>query len=124
MAQNSSALVQPVQHGALAEFERRSAVRHSVALEALSRPLDGQDAIWWGATVRDLSNIGIGLSVCFPFRPGTYLAIDLQGPGTITRTLLTRVIHARDQVDGTWHVGCEFVRPLAEEEIEPLIDRA
>ena len=93
-------------------------------MEVLSRSLEGQDAIWWGATVRDLSSQGIGLTLCFPFKTGTYLAIDLLGPLGGNRTLLARVIHARDLADGTWHVGCEFVRPLADEELEPLLDRA
>src|SRR5438067_7610999 len=105
MSQNASALVQPVSSAALLELERRSATRHAVSMEALSRPLEGQDAIWWGATVRDLSTTGIGLTLCFPFRPGTFLAIDLLGPLGGNRTLLSRVVHARDLTDGTWHVG-------------------
>jgi hypothetical protein len=114
-------LVQPLDPCALTGIDRRSAQRHHVAMEALSRPLDGQDSIWWGATVRDLSNSGIGLALCFPFRPGTFLAIDLHGPKSGARTLLARVIQARDQTDGTWHVGCEFIRNLSESDMELLI---
>jgi hypothetical protein len=121
MSQNASALVQPLSSCALADFERRSATRHAVAVEALTRPLEGQDAIWWGATVRDLSTTGIGLTLCFPFRPGTYLAVDLLGPLGGNRTLVTRVIHARDLADGTWHVGCEFVKPLADEDVDRML---
>ena len=118
MSQNASALVQPVSSGAVTEFERRSSARQPLAREALSRPLEGENAIWWGATVRDLSSTGIGLTLCFPFRPGTYLAVDLLGPLGGNRTLLTRVVHARDLADGTWHVGCEFVKPLSDTQIE------
>ena len=121
MSQNQSVLVQPVPQGSLAEFERRASIRHSVALEALSRPLDAQDAIWWGATVRNLSKSGIGLSVCFPFRAGTYLAVDLQGPGGGSKTLLAKVIHARDKKDGAWLVGCEFVNRLSDSDMELMI---
>ncbi len=121
MSRNASVLVQPIPQGGLAAFERRSSVRHPVSLEALSRPLDGQDAIWWGATVRNLSTTGLALSVCFPFRAGTYLAIDLQGVGGLNRTLLTRVIHAHDQTDGTWHVGCEFINRLSDDDIDLII---
>ena len=121
MSQYAAALVQPLPPGALAGFDRRTTIRHPVTLEALSRPLDGQDAIWWGATVRDISNAGIGLSVCFPFRAGTYLAIDLQGQSGANQTLLTRVVYARDQVDGAWHIGCEFVKRLSDSEMELLI---
>ena len=121
MSKTASAVVQPLSSCALADFDRRSSTRHPVSLEALSRPLEGQDAIWWGATVRDLSSTGLGLTLCFPFRPGTLLAVDLLGPLGGTRTLLTRVIHARDLADGTWHVGCEFVKPLSEGEVEIMI---
>jgi PilZ domain len=121
MSPNASALVQPIPQGGLEAFERRSSVRHAVTLEALSRPLDAQDAIWWGATVRNLSNSGLALSVCFPFRPGTYLAVDLQGPSGGNHTFLTRVIYARDQVDGTWQVGCEFINRLTDSDMEIII---
>ncbi len=90
-------------------------------MEALSRPLDGEDTIWWGATVRDVSATGIGLSLCYPFRLGTFLAVDMQGPGGGSRTLLTRVVQARDQADGTWHIGCEFVKQLTDSDVELMI---
>ena len=121
MSQTASALVQPLSSCAVADFERRSSTRHPVAMQALSRPLEGQDAIWWGATVRDLSSTGIGLKLCFPFRPGTFLAVDLLGPLGGSRTLLTRVVHARDLADGTWHVGCEFVKPLSDGEVDEVV---
>jgi hypothetical protein len=120
MSTFDSALVQAVSAVALADLERRASPRHAVSAGALSRTLDGQDAIWWGATVRDLSATGIGLSLCYPFRAGTYLAVDLQGPGGTRRTVLTRVMHARDQPDGTWHVGCEFVKQLTDSDVERL----
>jgi hypothetical protein len=113
MSQGASALVQPLAARARADFERRSTSRERVVLEALTRPLDGQDAIWWGATVRDISATGIGLTLCFPFRPGTFLAVDLTEPGG-NRTYLIRVVHARDLADGTWLVGGEFVQKRAD----------
>ncbi|MCI0377090.1 MAG: PilZ domain-containing protein [Gemmataceae bacterium] len=116
------ALVQPISaHAALADAERRAAERRPVTLEALSRPMDVQDALWWGATVRDISAKGIGLSLCYPFKAGTYLAVDLQIPKGTRGILLTRVVHARDQADGMWHVGCEFVKQLTDSELELLI---
>jgi hypothetical protein len=121
MPESASALVQPLSSCALAEFERRASTRHPVSIQGMSRPLEGQDAIWWGACVRDLSTTGVGLTLCFPFRAGTYLAIDLQGRGGWKRTLLTRVVHTRDLADGTWHVGCEFLKPLAESDVELMI---
>jgi hypothetical protein len=116
-----AAMVQPVPARSVADFERRLAERHASEAQVLSRPLEAAEAIAWGATVRDISASGIGLSLCYPFSPGTFLAIDLQLPGGGTRTLLSRVVHARDQADGTWHIGCEFVKELSASDLEMVI---
>lgn len=114
-------LVQPVSARNVVDSDRRVAERHPSDLEALTRPLDAQDTLWWGATVRDISNTGLSLKICYPFRPGTYLAIDLQNPAGVSRTMLTRVVHVRDQADGAWHVGCEFVKKLTDSDLDLLI---
>ena len=113
-----TALVQP---SSRIEFDRRVSQRRTGNLEALTRPLDAGDAIFWGATVRDISTNGIGLTLCFPFRAGTYLAIDLKEADGAMRNLLTRVVHTVDQPDGTWHIGCEFVKPLSESDLEVIV---
>jgi len=118
---NSSALA-PLAHSLRPDNERRVAVRHSSAFEAISRPLDTHDTLSWGAQVHDVSAHGIGLIVCYPFKPGTYLAIDIDGyPAATRRTLLARVVHAQDQADGSWKVGCEFVKQLTQSEVELLV---
>ncbi len=118
--QTQTALVHPF--SSQTEMERRSGPRYRHPnVEATARPLDAQDCFAWGAQVRDLSSSGIGLSLCYPFRVGTYLAIDLQSPEGRTKTLLTRVVQVRDQRDGAWHVGCELVKPLSDSEIELMV---
>jgi hypothetical protein len=114
-----SVLVQPVSPHE--DLERRVAERHASQLEALTRPLDTQDTLWWGATIRDISTTGVALTVCFPFRPGTYLAIDLQGRQSPGKALLTRVVHVEDKSDGTWHVGCEFLKKLTDSDLELMV---
>ena len=105
------------------DFERRQSDRRECRLDATARPLDTQDTIVWGAGIRDVSASGIGLTLCFPFRAGTYLAVDLHGktPGKPGLTVLSRVVEVRDQNDGSWHVGCEFVKPLSAGEFETLV---
>jgi hypothetical protein len=105
------------------EFSRRQNERQCCQLDAMTHPLDAQDTLSWGASVRDISRSGIGLTLNFPFRAGTYLAIDLQGPKSNkpAKTVLTRVVHIRDQNDGSWHVGCEFVKVLSKQELEALL---
>jgi hypothetical protein len=121
MMHTCTALVQPVRGPALIEAERRHTARHRCDVEATSHALEGAETIAWGAIVRDLSAGGLGLTLCFPFRPGTYLALDLKRKDGSSRSLLARVIHVRDQADGSWHLGCEFVKPLDEDEVGHLV---
>lgn len=103
------------------ELDRRGAERHTTDGEALARQLDAANGIFWGAVIRDISSTGIGLRICYPFHAGTYLAIDIHGPNGLTHGLLARVVHAHDQADGAWHVGCEFVKPLSASELDLLV---
>ncbi len=90
--------------------EQRAAERHPCRLEAVSCALDAPETLCWGATVENVSAGGMGLSLCYPFKPGTYLAVTVQN--TETRTLLGRVVHVEDQADGTWFIGCELVKQI------------
>ena len=101
--------------------ERRASVRHVCEQEALSRPLELPDAIGWGAKVQDISRGGVGLLLCYPFKPGTFLAVDLGLGQAVSRSVLVRVVHATDQADGTWLVGCQFANALSEEELAALL---
>ena len=108
-----TALVQP--YSRVRDLERRATQRQSCQKAALTRLVDADNALAWGATVRDISEAGIGLAVCFPFRAGAYLSVDVIEADGSVNSRLTRVIHAVDQRDGTWHVGCQFVAPLCDE---------
>ena len=100
--------------------DRRVAVRQVVRHEALSRPLELVDGICWGAVVRALSTTGLGLVICFPFKLGAHLAVDVRGAGK-TLSLLVRVVRVTDQTDGTWFMGCELVTPLTPEQLQGLV---
>ena len=121
MTDTCTALVQPVRGAALIEAERRHHARHRCTVEATSHPLEAAESIAWGAVVRDISAGGVGLTLCFPFRPGTYLALDVKRKDGTSRSLLARVVHVRDQADGSWLLGCEFVKPLDETEIAEMV---
>ena len=106
------------------EFERRETERLDCRLDATTGLVDAHDTLSWGASVRDVSQNGLGLTICFPFRAGTFLAIGLYGnnPSAPPLTVLSRVVQVRDQDDGTWRLGCEFVKPLSEHELESLLE--
>lgn len=114
------ALVQSLPAPTAYNLERRASLRHVCNLEAVSHPVEVPDGMCWGAVVKDLSPGGVGLTLCYPFKPGTFLAIDLQAPGA-ARTLLARVVHVKDQSDGTWFLGCELVKQLSASDVELMI---
>jgi hypothetical protein len=117
-----TALVQKIPAPTKSNVEKRMSARFACNLEALSRPLDAPETICWGAAVHDISSGGIGLKLCYPFKPGTYLAIDLCTTHGNNRMLLGRVAHVHDQCsDGTWLVGCEFITQLTDSDVALLI---
>jgi hypothetical protein len=115
-------MVHPIRGSNLADLDKRDCVRQACIIEATSRPLDVGDGMSWGGIVTDISPGGLKLGLCFPFGPGTHLAVELQPisrkPG---RTLVCEVVHVHDHADGTWTLGCEFVKPLEPGEIDLLV---
>ena len=121
IAATSAAMVQPVRNPYFSDAERRGEVRHAVAIEATSQPMEPNETLTWGAVVNDISQGGLSVTLCYPFRAGTYLAIDLQYANRIVRTLMVRVVHIQDQSDGMWRLGCEFVKPMTQSDMEVFI---
>jgi PilZ domain len=117
----SAAMVQHVRNPYLHDLERRGGERHACSLEATSHPLDVGETLSWGAVVNDISAGGVGITLCYPFRPGTYLAIELHCDGGMVRTLMVCVMHVHDQIDGMWRLGCEFVKPLTQSDMELFV---
>jgi hypothetical protein len=105
------------------EYERRQSERFDCELDATTHSVNDQNSLVWGASVRNISRTGIGLTVCFPFSPGTALALDLHGPNREKHaTFFSRVINVRDQNDGSWHVGCQLLEAFSEGEVESLLN--
>jgi hypothetical protein len=104
------------------EREKRRTARKRCFVEATSRTLEVADGMSWGGVVHDISTGGLNLGLCFPFRPDTFLAVDLEGPGgTVSRSLICRVVHVHDHADGTWTLGCEFLKPLSDSDLKRLV---
>ena len=101
--------------------EFRAAPRHLVSRITACSIIHLPSPIPMEAQLRDISTTGIGLTLCYPFRAGTYLAVDLKNQQGESRTWLTKVVHAQDQTDGSWHVGCEFVKHLSESDLDVMI---
>ena len=113
-----AALVQHVRNPFFREIDRRGVERHVCSLDATSRPIDAGDGVSWGAVVHEISPKGVGITLCYPFKPGTFLAVDLPCSNGMVRTMMVRVVHVQDQNDGNWRLGCESLKPLNECDME------
>jgi hypothetical protein len=102
-----------------AVIERRASVRHVCDLEAVSRPLESPVGLCWGARVRSVSLGGMSLVLCYPFKPGAFLAVEMNRQEQAANHMV-KVVHVADQSDGTWLLGCEFVKPLNDAELKAL----
>ena len=121
LAPSTNALVQPVRNPFLHNMERRDTPRHVCSLEATSSADETAETLSWGDVVHDISAEGMGITLCYPFRPGTYLDVELQTTNCMLRSLMVRVVHVHDQRDGMWRLGCEFVKPLTQSDMELLV---
>jgi hypothetical protein len=106
----------------LSEMKRRSAVRYRCNLATYGRVLfpDGGETL--DTWVHNLSETGIGINLSRSLSVGTALVVRLKGPSEgVTIKLGARVVHATQEVDGTWRVGCEFETRLSHEELDALL---
>jgi PilZ domain len=104
--------------------ERRAWVRYAIDLTASCHAEGSLKDAGWPAKVSDISAGGIGLILRHRFQPGAPLVIELRNASNqLLRLVQVRVRHARPviaQGDQCWLVGCIFVPPLSEEELQHL----
>ncbi len=79
----------------------------------------------WPARIRDLSTGGLCLVLGRRFEPGAGLAVEAPAVDDGSpSTLLVRVVNVRAVGPGSWALGCAFVSPLSEEELQGLVGGA
>jgi hypothetical protein len=102
--------------------ERRASVRRDSNAKGTCQTLSQRHESTWEATVRNISLTGIGLLLARRFEPGTLLAIELtETSEQRQRLLVARVAHATLQPDDKWLIGCAFMSPLHDEELQELL---
>jgi hypothetical protein len=102
--------------------ELRATVRHSSGGTTPCKTLAGWRGNAWEATIRDISQQGIGLVLSRRFEPGAILVVELPRPTEATsHLLLARVVRVVEQVNSRWLVGCSLVNPLTREELRALL---
>jgi hypothetical protein len=76
----------------------------------------------WPAETCDIGRGGIGLSVPRRFEPGTVLSIEVRPSGGGSPCyLMAQVVRVAAEDKGSWRLGCKFVTPLAEEDLQSLL---
>jgi hypothetical protein len=79
----------------------------------------------WSAGIADISARGAKLIVHRRFERDTLLHIELPSTSESENTgILARVAHVTKEKDGRWGLGCSFVKPLSEEELQTFLDKA
>jgi hypothetical protein len=106
--------------------ERSALVRFPSSQEVYCQPIaattaDEVENGWWGK-LRNISSGGLAVCLSRPFEPGTQLIIELSDKmNRRTRSLPVQVVHAAAEGNRLWIIGCEFIRPLDEEEVQSLV---
>jgi hypothetical protein len=114
----------PVNRGS--KQERRAWVRFPTSREACCQPnmaatAEERDTGWLGR-LRDISAGGLALLLRRRFEPGALLIIDLSDKlQAKERSFAVHVVHATPEGKRRWIIGCEFISPLSEEELQAFV---
>jgi hypothetical protein len=75
-----------------------------------------------GGWVVDVSIGGLGLLVDVPLEPGEVLSVELESqPRCAPLVLRARVVRTQHLPEGDWLLGCQFLEPMREEDLEDLL---
>ena len=99
--------------------ERRRAVRFECKRRNSWRLFGAATCCSGAGTVNDVSAHGLSLVVDSVLRPGMFLDLSLMTDReeSSSQAMLVRVRRVTPQSDGTWLVGCTFVKRLSQEEL-------
>jgi hypothetical protein len=73
------------------------------------------------AAILDLSAQGAGLLIARPLPEGSTIHLLFTRAGTPPLTVRARVAYCTDGADGRWLLGCEFERPISDDQLSPLL---
>jgi serine/threonine protein kinase len=103
--------------------ERRASIRYAADLQTKCRPLMGarnQDC--WTALIKDLSVSGVSMHVKRRFEVGNMLDVVFSSSDENTISHIARVRRIQPADSRGWLLGCEFVSPLSQEELDGLFN--
>jgi hypothetical protein len=106
-----------------ATVERRILVRHSCVLHITCHQIGGQPVEPWTATVRDISEAGLGFVFNRAIEQGTFLVLEVPFPNeNLPRSLGACVIHSTPRAEGGFAIGCVFDQRLTPIDILAILD--
>jgi len=96
--------------------ERRAWIRYPTHLETFCRQAIGGPEMCWSGVIQNISRGGMRLLMHRRFEPGSLLKMDVPLPvEQPTPYLMSRVIYATLQPNGSWALGCAFTEELDED---------
>ena len=111
-----NALVTGVMTDPARQTERRAWTRYPTQLETFCRQAVGGPEMCWSGIIQNISRGGIRLLMHRRFEPGALLKVDVPLPiEQPAPYLMSRVIYATLQPNGSWALGCAFMEELDED---------
>jgi c-di-GMP-binding flagellar brake protein YcgR len=102
--------------------DQRSWVRYDTTTTATYQRIGDEHGQTHIAQVLNVSASGVGLLLREPVEPGSLINLSLQGKhGQPVRSILACVVHTTVRAGGELAVGCNFIRELAEDELQILL---
>jgi hypothetical protein len=102
--------------------ERRAQLRFPGTRKAACRFLGQEADALAAACIDNVSRSGVALRMRQRAPRGAVLVITMDGiGGRFARPMLARVTNCRAAADGLWRIGCSFVRPLTDDEVQVLV---
>jgi hypothetical protein len=98
--------------------------RQSCALPTTCQPASALEMkeLRWPATISDISQGGVRITLQRRFEKGAGLAIEL--PGNSERessVVFVKVVHLKSRESGGWILGCRFLSELSDDELQYLL---
>jgi hypothetical protein len=124
MAKRSTILVPNREVNRRPNVERRAWGRFATAQRLVVRAASTADELGtgcWGR-LRDVSPDGLALRLSRFFAPGCLLIIEL--PDNVKKgahSFPVQVVHVTPERKRLWIIGCEFIRPLGQEELRAFV---
>lgn len=103
--------------------ERRGKPRYNAGMESICRPVNAPQQQRWPVMIKDISHSGVCLRIKRRFEIGNLLdllfVMDRDGSTTSQLVRVRRVLGCEEN---TWQLGCEFLTPIDQYDLESFLN--